>query len=194
MKDIEKMRQEFERKIKCAEMSNKIEAEVGIECSVMENGSCTQKGKEWLSFSKVTKEQAGKILKMFPWTERSKTRGHNGKDIEISYVLSTSRSPKDMFTTLDISWIHNEWAISMNLPIDPTDHILMQYFKRDSYEIDDSTIGLYFGAVSEREKGYLKNVSLLSFNCGDVVRFYGGHHKQVSEGHAECIVAEIIGE
>lgn len=193
MKDIAKMREEMERKIRQAEMSNEIEEKVGIECTVM-GESGTQKGKTWISFGEVTKEDATKILKAFPWTERSKTRSRNGEDIEISYILETHRYPKEWSTKLDIQWISGEWSISLKVPINEGDDVLMQYFKRDWYEIDDSTVGIYFGAVSPRDKENLKRQSMLSFNCGSVVRFYGGYNKQVSEGHAECIISEIIGE
>lgn len=192
MKDIAKMREEMERKIRLAEMSNEVEEKVGIECTVMGESS-TQNGKTWISFGNLDKEQAAKVLKMFPWTERSKTRSRNGEDIEISYILETHRYPKEWNTMLEVQWISGEWAISFKMPI-LEGGVLMQYFKRDWYEIDDSTIGLYFGAVSQNDKSVLKRQSMLSFNCGSVVRFYGGYNKQVSEGHAEAIVAEIIGE
>lgn len=193
MKDIAKMREDMEREIKLAELSNKIEEQTGIECVAMGASIC-QKGKQRLWFKEVTKEQASKLLKMFPWTERSKTRSRNGEDIFISYVLTTEQAPNEWKTKLNIDWIHGEYDMNLELRIDPTDEVLMGYFKRDQYEIDDSTIGLYFGAVSPRQKSDLRYRPCLSFNCGSVVRFYGGHFKQVSEGHAECIVAEIIGE
>ena len=193
MKDIAKMREEMERKIRLAEMSNEVEEKVGIDCTVM-GESGTQKGKTWISFGDLDKEQAAKVLKMFPWTERSKTRSRNGEDIEISYVLETHRWPKEWNTKLDVEWISGEWAITFKMPILEGDDVLMQYFKRDWYELDNSSVGLWYGAVSPRDHAALKRQSMLSFNCGSVVRFQGGYHKQVSEGHAECIVSEIIGE
>ena len=193
MKDIEKMRREMEQKIKLAELSNKIEEQTGIECSAM-GESCCQRGKQRIWFGEVTKVQAAKVLKMFPWTERSKTRSRNGEDILISYILSTSQGPKEYNTKLSIAWIHGEYDMGLDMRIDPSDDVLMGYFKSDKYEIDDSTIGLYFGAVSPSKKSDLRYRPCLSFNCGSVVRFHGGYFKQVSEGHAECIVAEIIGE
>ena len=187
------MRQEMEQKIKLAELSNKIEEQTGIECHAM-GESCCQKSKQRIWFGEVTKEVAAKVLKMFPWTERSKTRSRNGEDILISYILSTEQRPNEYRTKLSIAWIHGEYDMGLDMRIDPSDDVLMGYFKSDKYEIDDSIIGLYFGAVSPSEKSNLRYRPCLSFNCGSVVRFYGGHFKQVSEGHADCIVAEIIGE
>ena len=190
MKDIAKMREKMEREIRLAEMSNEIEKKVGVNCSVM-GESGTQKGKTWLLFGEVTKEQAAKILKMFPWTERAKV---SGKDIELSYILGTHRYPRDPYTLLEIQWIHEEWAITLKLPIKHDDEALRGYFRQDGYPLDDSTIGLYYGAVSPRDKAELKRCPVLSFNCGSQIRYYGGYFTQTSEGHAECIIAEIIGE
>ena len=191
MKDIAKMREEMERKIKYAEMSNKIEAEVGIECSFMPGGSPTQPGKEWLNFGEVTKEQAAKLLKIFPWTERAKV---SGKDAEMSYLLELHKYPKEICSRLEIEWIHNEWFITLKIQVRTDDEVLMTYFKWDRYQIDDSTIGLYYGAVSRSVKECLKEVRCLNFNCGQVIRYQGGYFRQMSEGHAECIISEIIGE
>lgn len=189
MKDIAKMREKMEREIRLAEMSNEIEEKVGISCEVSESGSPA--GKAWIYFGDVTKEQAAKVLKVFPWTERTEIYG---KDIELSYILSTHRYPKDPYTMLEIRWIHNEWTVSLRLPIKHDDEVLRGYFKEDRYELENDTIGLYYGAVSPREKGRLRYCSVLSFNCGSQIRYKGGYFKQTSEGHAECIVAEIIGE
>lgn len=190
MKDIAKMREKMEREIRLAEMSNEIEEKVGISCWVM-GESGTQKGKTWLNFGDVTKEQAAKLLKLFPWTERAKI---SGKDIELSYILGTHRYPKEPFTKLEIQWIHDEWAISLKMPIRLDDEVLRGYFKQAWYELEDGSIGLYYGAVSPREKEELRHCGVLSFNCGSQIRYYGGYFTQTSEGHAECIVAEIIGE
>lgn len=195
MKDIAKMREKMEREIREAEMSNEIEEKVGIACWV--NGeSSLQPGKTWISFGEVTKEQASKLLKMFPWTEKSK-RTKSATDssvLEMSYFLETGRYPKEPYTKLEIEWIHNEYYITLGIRIRPDDDVLMGYFRQDWFTIDDSSIGLYFGAVSPREKSNLSRQPVLSFNCGSQIRYFGGHFLQTSEGHAECIVSEIIGE
>lgn len=195
MKDIEKMRAEMEKKIRLAEISNEIEEKVGIECSVL-GEPATQKGKTWLNFGEVSKEQAAKILKMFPWTEKAKrTRSASDNSVlEMNYLLETKRYPKEPLTKLSIEWIHDEYFISLGIRIRPDDEALMGYFKMNWFTIDDSTIGLYFGAVSPRDKVNLSRQWVLSFNCGSQIRYYGGSFLQTSEGHAECIVSEIIGE
>lgn len=195
MKDIAKMREEMERKIRLAEMSNEIEEKVGIACTVMGESS-TQKGKTWISFGEVTKEQAAKILKTFPWTEKSKkTKSASDNSVlELSYLLWTKRYPKEPFTKLEIEWIHEQYSISFEIELRPDDEVLMGYFKRDWYELSSDSIGLYYGAVSSSDRENLSRQPVLSFNCGSQIRYYGGSFFQMSEGHAECIVSEIIGE
>ena len=195
MEDIAKMREEMERKIRQAELGNEFESKVGIKCRCL-GEPATQKGKTWISFGDVTKEQASKILKMFPWTEKAKkTKSASDNSVlELSYLLWTKRYPKEPFTKLEIEWIHNEYLISLEIDIRPDDDVLMGYFRKDHYTIDDSTIGLYYGAVSPKDKEDLREQPVLSFNSGSQIRYYGGSFFQMSEGHAECLVAEIIGE
>ena len=195
MKDIAQMREEMERKIKMAEMSNEIEEKVGIECSIL-GEPATQKGKTWLHFGEVSKEQAAKILKMFPWTEKAKrTRSASDNSVlEMSYLLETKRYPKEPLTKLSIEWIHDEYFITLGIRIMPDDVVLMGYFRQDWYTLDDSSVGLYYGAVSPRNKGNLSRQPVLSFNCGSQIRYHGGSFLQTSEGLAECIISEIIGE
>lgn len=195
MEDIAKMREEMERKIRLAEIGNEFEAKVGIKCSCL-GEPATQKGKTWINFGDVTKEQASKILKMFPWTEKAKKvkSASDNSVLEMSYLLWTKRYPKEPFTKLEIEWIYEQYLISLTIELRPDDDVLMGYFRKDKYSLGDDSIGLYFGAVSPREKAYLKEQSVLSFNCGSQIRYYGGSFFQMSEGHAECIVSEIIGE
>ena len=195
MKDIAKMREDMERKIRLAEMSNELEEKIGIDCTVM-GESGTQKGKTWISFGEVTKEQAAKILKMFPWTEKAKrTRSASDNSVlEMSYLLETHRYPKEPLTKLSIEWIHNEYFLTLDIRIMPDDEVLMGYFKRDWYELSSDSIGLYYGAVSPRDRENLSRQPVLSFNCGSQIRYQGGYFLQTSEGHAECIISEIIGE
>lgn len=195
MKDIAKMREEMERKIKEAELENQFEEQLGIHVYVFSE-SGTQAGKMRLRFTDVTKEQARMLLTKFPWTERAK-RTKSATDsgvIELSYILGTSQGPRDPYTKLEIEWIHNGYHIDVDMPIKPDDAELMAYFRKDWYTIDDSTIGLFFGAVSNNERDRLSRRPVLSFNCGSQIRYYGGRFLQTSEGHAECIVSEIIGE
>lgn len=195
MKDIEKMRREFERKIWCAEKSNEIEQRIGVECDIMEHGSYTQKGKEWLSFGDVNFEQARKILREFPWTERAK-RTKSATDssvIELPHLLQLHRYPKDC-DKLEVEWIHNEYAISLKIPIKPDTKPLYEFFKADNYQLNSDSIGLYYGCVSPGEADVLSRQHALSFKGGSQIRYQGGYFFQTDEDEAERIVATIIGE
>ena len=193
MKDIQKMRKDFERKIWCAEKSNEIEKQIGIECTVMECGSITQKGKEWLNFGDVNFEQAKKIIKAFPYTELAK-RTKSAIDstiITLPHLLDLHRSPKGS-DKLEIEWIHNEYAVYLRLTIEESSISIQEFFKPDSYSIDSSTIGIYFGQVSPSEADRLSRQRALSFSGGKQIRYQGGHFFQTDEEEAERLISAII--
>ena len=192
MKDIKKMREVFEQELKYAEIENEVEARLGFEGFKIVGESLTQKGTLHTYFlHDLNREQAAQVLKTFQPTGRYKV---SGKDIELTYRLETHRYPKEAGTTLKISWIHEDYDMTFEMLIDEQDETLMQYFRQDWRELDNSDIGLYYGAVSPREKSHLRNLRFLTFNCGNVIRYYGGYRLQISDGHACCIVADIIGE
>ncbi len=192
MKDIAKLREEYDRKLKYAEYENELEERVGVSCSII-GSSLTQKGKTHVYFGSLSKEQTSRLLKEMPSTEDALTSGRGGVKMALPHILSVSRSPREAHTMLEMEWIHGEWDISLKMPLDPGDGVLMQYFRQGLYEIDNATIGLFYGAVSPREKSRLKDVPYLTFNSGDIIRYKGGRDKQLSAGHAECIISEIIG-
>ncbi|MBE6244243.1 MAG: hypothetical protein E7108_01810 [Bacteroidales bacterium] len=193
MNDIAKMRKEFDEKIRYAELENDVETRLGIEGFRIINQSITQR-KGLLHthfFNKLEKEQIVKVLKEFPPTEKYKV---SGKDIELTYLLKTHRYPTEQNTVLSIAWISGDFDMQVDMNINESDDLLMQYFRPDWYEIDNHDIGLFYGAVSPRQKSMLKRQRFLSFNSGNVLRYVGGYRYQVSEGHATALVSELIGE
>lgn len=201
MKDIEKMRKEFAEQIRLAEIENKYSeplAKYGLEISIIGN-SFTQKGKIQATARKaenglttpLDERDVQNILEVLPMTEKSRVYIGDHKYDMLSYELATERNPREARTMLKIGYIHNELDLSIDLPINESDPELMQYFTRTQRELDSSTIGLYYGAVSPAQRGRLKMLSFLTFNCGHVVRFSGGTHRQISEGHANCIISSL---
>lgn len=199
MKDIAKMRKEFEAKIRLAELENKYNEKLepfGIRLSIF---STDENGRYLASVSKMNEtwdkkfdgHDAQTALRLLPRTDDIRVNVGNSKYEMLPYEMETNRAPKDPRTTLKIHYVHEELVVWIDLPIDERNPELMQYFTRTQRELDRDTIGLYFGAVSPREKAQLQMLPFLTFNCGHVVRFYGGHHKQISRGHIECIAASI---
>lgn len=199
MNDIAKMRNEFEEKIRLAELENKYNEQLepnGIRISIF---SKDEDGRYLASVRKVDERwdkkfdahDAQTALRLLPRTDDINVSVGSCKKEMLPYDMETNRGPKDPRTTLKIRYVHDNLVLWIDLPIDERDTELMQYFTRTQRELDNDTIGLYFGAVSPREKSRLQMLPFLTFNCGRVVRFYGGHHKQISRGHIECIAGSI---
>lgn len=184
MKDIEKMRREMEEKIRRAELSNEIEMQTGLECTVM-GESPTQPGKTWLSFGNLDRENAAKLLSLYPQTEPCRTRGHKDKDIIIAYVLRTERSPKMPYNVMEVEWIHEDKFITFKINLDTQDEELKEHFTRTTYNINDEFAGLYYGANAHKD---LYTQPVLTFKGGDVIRFYGGHFTQLDEKEVMTII------
>jgi len=192
MKDIAKMRANMEREIKLAELGNEIEEKVGIAVSVM-GESVTQKGKMWYNFRDVDRCWAAKLLEKFPQTEPIK-RTKSACDstvLELPYELELHRYPKEVYDTLNIEWISGDMHLSMRLLVSLEDEALMRYLKGDSYEIDDSAIGLYYGCVSPAARESLRKQRALSFKGGGQIRYHGGRFLQTDPAEILRIMETI---
>lgn len=184
MKDIENMRREMEEKIRRAELSNEFEKKTGLECTVMRE-SFTQPRKTWITFGKLNRQKAAKLLSLFPQTEPSKTRGNKGKDINIAYILKTEHSPKMAYSVLKVEWIHKDLFITFEIDLDMKDDELMNHFKKTTCEIDNDIAGLYYGANADRS---VLTQPILIFSKGDIIWFQGGHTTQLDEAEVMTII------
>lgn len=201
MNDIAKMRAEFEEKIRLAELENKYNERLvpyGIEIHIIGN-SCTQKGKLQTSVKKagdawtkpLDEHDVQNALELLPMTEKSRAYVGDHKYDELSYEMSTHRSPNEWRTVLSIGYIHEDLDLSIELPINEKNPELMQYFRKDARELDETEIRLYVGQKTAGNWMMRHNFQFLTFNSGRVVRFQGGRHMQVSEGHVCCIASSI---
>ncbi len=198
MNDIAKMRAEFEEKIRLAELENKYNEPLekhGLRLSIFskdKSGRLLASVRVDRGYDKPFNEHdAQLILSLYPMTEKKSVYVGDHKYDNLSYEMSTERTPGQSRTILKIQYIHDELEIWMELPINERNPELMQYFMKTQRELDDREIGLYYGAVSPRTKSNVRMLPFLTFNSGRVVRFQGGHHKQVSEGHVCCIASSI---
>lgn len=200
MNDIAKMRKEFDEKIRLAELENEYNERLeksGIEIRIVSGDSLMQKGKihatvrkagDWIK--PLDGHDAQNALKLLPMTEN--LRVYNGKEhVMLPYRMETHRSPSESRTILTVNYIHGDLDLSFDMTINESDPEMMQYFQRTQRELDSREIGLYYGAVSPRTKANVQMLPFLTFNCGKIVRFQGGHHTQLSEGHLTSIAASI---
>lgn len=204
MNDIAKMQREFDEKIRIAKLENQLNEELekhGVSLGIFTTD--TKTGRYLCHFHKVneswnnkfSEHDAQTILRLLPMTESKEVSVGAGKPkILLPYEVTVRREPKEPRTTLKIHYIHDNLELWVDMPIDERNHELMGYFQKTQRELDDSTIGIHYGCVSPREKSYLRMLPFLTFNCGSVVRFYGGTHLQTSEGHITSIVETIIND
>lgn len=200
MNDIAKMKAEFKEKIRLAELENKYNSKLEKEGISLGIFSYDKENERYLvHFRTVNRpyddpfngHDAQTIMRTFPRTADIEVSVGAGKKERLPYDICTSRNPKEPRTMLKIRYIHENLEVWIDLPIDERNPELMQYFMRTQRELDSSTIGLYYGAVTPRERANLQMLPFLTFNCGHVVRFYGGTHRQISVGHLECIASSV---
>ena len=201
MNDIAKMREEFEQKIKYAQIENEMNERLephGIKISVI-GVSNTNKGKLHISVRCVdsyTKgldvRQIGCALCELPMTEsyRSYTGSKNGH-VLLPYEMQTHRGANEFQTSLDVRWISNEFDVWATMSIDEKDAEVMQFFKETTRELTDTEVQLYCNGRTRWNYNRRNFHRFLTFNCGQVVRFQGGYHKQVAEGILNSI-AEML--
>lgn len=200
MNDIAKMRAEFEEKIHLAELENQYGADLekyGLRISIFstdkETGRYLASVRKESITDKLTEQDVAVVLNTLPMTEKMNVYVGSDKYEKLSYQMDTERTPSEWRTTLKIKYIHDDLVLWIDLPINEQNEELMQYFTRTQRELDDSTIGLYYGCVSPRQKSHLKMLSFLTWNSGHVVRFNGGSHRQIAEGIVTCVASTLWG-
>lgn len=199
MKDIEKLKREYEQKLRYAELENRYNESLekeGIQLSII-GESCMTKGKLHVVFHTVdyngelNTQQAQTILNEFPSTEDCETYVGKSQYDRLPYVLETHRGPHDAKTSLSFRWIYEDMDCSFDMDIDETDPNVMQFFTTRNRALTQSEISAYGIQKTRFNVNYRNFFPYLSFNCGHVVRFEGGHDKQIASGIITSVVETI---
>lgn len=203
MNDIEKMKKEYEQKIKYAELENELNAKLegmGIEFHIVGN-SLTQKGKihAFLTAShpytldKLNVLDMQNALNFFENTEDLRVYVGGDKYEALPYRMATSRTPSSPSTTLTIEWISGDYDIDAEMLLTNCG-VLMQYFTTTARELSTTEVNLWLGGANRWNYETRKNFRYYTFNSGSKTRFQGGTDLQTSRGHIECIAETIKGE
>ena len=176
MNDLEKMKAEYEQKIKWAEMENELSKKLpeGTRISII-GKSLTQKGKLQTSIRSenwsrgLTEQQVGELILAFPVTEKSRT--YVGKDqySEKEYIMQTHRYAHAYYTELSISWISGELDISVVVRLDNCSDEIKQFFIYDRRRLDYDEL-----KYGDEPETYLH---FYTFAYGHTVKFQGGYHR-----------------
>lgn len=198
--DLEKMRQELEKKLMYAQMENELNARAGFDWGAVKiiGESCTQSGKlqttiwrDGYGHDGLTAAQVCEVLNTFPQTERSRVYIGLGKYDKLSYIFETERTPGHA-TILHLSYISDNLDLSLNMAIDPNDEDTTQFFRLTARELSDTEINLYLdGRRTKYNYNTRHNFQYYTFNLGKVVKFQGGRDRQVSEAAATTIAANL---
>lgn len=189
MINIEEMKAKQARELELAELANKylaIAKENGIECDAICYGkSYWAKGKWHIGFhhtesvcKKIDAKALGLLLDVFAPTEKIKVSAGRGKEEELEYRMDVHRGYLDRATILDIAWIHEDCEFSTAIEIDENNLDLMNFFKETTRELTDSEVSTYCGAKTRWNYNTRNFFRFLTWNCGSIVHFQGGHHRQ----------------
>ena len=194
MNDIEKMKAEYEQKLKWAEMENELSKKLpeGTQISII-GKSLTQKGKLHTSIRSedwshgLTEQQVGELMLAFPVTEKSRIYVGQDQYSEKDYEMETHRYIHLPTTDLSISWISGELDISLELKVELCSDEIKQFFTRTSRNVNHE----WRGTRTRWNKHLRDNFPFYTFAYGHTVRFYGGYHKQVSDSALSDIVEKF---
>lgn len=189
MINIEEMKAKQARELELAELANKycaIAKENGIECDAICYGkSYLAKGKWHIGFhhtesvcKKIDAKALGLLLDVFAPTEKIKVSAGRGKEEEFEYRMDVHRGYHDRATILDVAWIHEDCEFSTEIEIDENNLDLMNFFKETTRELTDSEVSTYLRAKTRWNYNTRNFFKFLTWNCGSIVRFQGGHHRQ----------------
>lgn len=197
MKDLEKMKKDFEQSMFFAQKENELQtflSDNGLNVAVSVIGhSFTQKGKLQTSIyfspdcSNV--EQCAAVLRTLSATEKSDCYAGKGKYQQMDYELQTHRGVRECFTKLNVNFIYEEYDISVEMEI--TGSNLLNYFKEKTRELTDSEVNIYLGSKTRWNYNQRNFFKYLVFNNGKVVNFHGGYCKLVEEAAANEIIEYI---
>lgn len=187
MINIEEMKAKQARELELAELANKycaIAKENGIECDMSCFSCC---GTKHISirhtesvFKKIDAKILGLLLSVFAPTANIKCSGSaRTGEVELEYRMEVHRGYHDRATILEVDWIHEECQFSAEIEIDESNLDLMNFFKKTTRELTDSEVSTYCGAKTRWNYNIRNNFSFLTWNCGSIVHFQGGHHRQI---------------
>lgn len=189
MINIEEMKAKQARELELAELANKylaIAKENGIECDAICYGkSYLAKDKWHIGFhhtesvcKKIDAKALGLLLAVFAPTEKIKVSVGRGKEEEFEYRMDVHRGYHDRATILNVAWIHEDCEFTTEIEIDESNLDLMNFFKETTRELTDSEVSTYLGAKTRWNYNTRNFFKFLTWNCGSLDCFQGGHHRQ----------------
>lgn len=191
MKDIEALKAKHAQEIADAIAENEVNEKLGRDAVRVSGESFTRKGKRSLWADCQSIYEMRDIMAILPMTEKSRAYTAKGEYEKLSYIFTTERNAGEPKTRLTMEYISGEYDVTLHWFIDTANVDIMQYFTTAYRELSDTEVRLYIGQKTRYNYDHRMNFPFLTFNSGHVIRYQGGTHKQVSEGHACCLASTI---
>lgn len=185
MKDIEKMKREFEQKLKLAELENKLEVEIGCTFSVFDGY-----GRTYAHAKNIELSQAARLLATYAPTENVELDSTATARATKSYVyrVEAERRYSDHFTSLVISWVSNNIHFQFTMPIDGNER-LAQFFtdgQREMTRTEQST----YKPTRGNKLVYNLTLPIKRFKC-EYIEYQGGHLSLLNTNEIDKIIRTI---
>lgn len=195
--DIEKIKNEYQEKIQEAIAINNILDFIGDDSfRVYITKGYINKSKKRLRFcaeklfDKLDITKVGLILDKIPATEKVRVYLGSSGYLDMDYELCTSRGYRDSFSTLSIRYIHKDYEVVLELPIEPNKQ-LNGYFVDSLRKVTDYEITSYYIVSRPNMKAANVKVPTKLFANGEYIHFQGGHVTCKTEFAANNIIDAI---
>lgn len=174
MNDIEKMKQDFEQKLKYALMENELEGMLNFEDVEIRILGIIYSVKDKLhvrvyhknGFGSISNQLASRVLKTFLPTEKIKVSCEEETALNYSIIAESNYKGDN---TLNISYISGDYNFRFSMPIDGNE-ILEQFFIRQQRPITSSEAKTYLGGATKRKINITRVVEHM-FNKGSVHKY-----------------------
>ena len=199
--NIAQMRLEFEKKIKEAEIENKL-SEPFEDCyfSVLKQiRQSTNKSDKYKTLVRLYKDKISEdtnindlreCLKLYPITEEIIVNVGNEKYMKLPIEIESSRSWADKSGKLGIEYVHDEYVIWITIPITTE---LVNIFEIIDRDVDSCEYDTYTSIHEAIRAGYKPTVQTYYFK-GKQVAFYEGHNKLIDVDEINRIMKILKGE
>ncbi len=200
MVDIKKMREQQERELNIALMTNKLItehpeiAERGLKLSLFDsewNGEHTTRGTVYENYPhKICEQDAGMLLSLFPADEKFPVYQGDNKYSDEYYLMDLHRNPAQSDTHLHIEWKSNGIKFYIRFPILPNSE-LMSWFRIRERKLDECEISSYGIQKNRYTYNMRNNFQQLDWASGRSIHFVGATWQQtehaVMNSIAECL-------
>lgn len=179
MKDLQKMRDEFEKKIERERIANNLEERFGVEFYVFErfraNGLRILAHNDNFRDETISLALAKQLLEEFPADERlllNATASGQKDEVHGFYHLCANRGFTAQFTSLKVHWLHKGNEYAFHLHIDGNE-VLEQFFTPSTRRMDSTERETY----KPTYRGHIlreKDLPIMRFKCSHI-SYSGGH-------------------